>query len=110
MSESLLLQIKKFAKIRYFNFLTHLSPTLNSKITYKKTTGHPLHLDPPVTLNEKLMWLKLYRYNSSDLVCRCCDKVLVRDYVKEKGCGEYLTEIYGVYDRPEDIDWDSLPD
>lgn len=97
------------AKIMIFNGLTIVSPTLNSKVTYRQKMGRKLILDPPSTLNEKLMWLKLYRYNSSDLVCKCCDKVLVRDYVEEKGCGQYLTKIYGVYDNPDDIDWGSLP-
>lgn len=38
------------------------------------------------------------------------DKVKVRDYVREKGFGDILLDHYGVWERPEDIDFASLPD
>lgn len=104
-----LIKIKRTVRDGIFKTLTLVSPTLNSKVAYRLRMGRKLVLDPPVTLNEKLMWLKLYRYNSSDLVCKCCDKVRVRDYVEEKGCGKYLTRLYGIYDDPDDIEWDKLP-
>lgn len=40
----------------------------------------------------------------------CTDKASVRDYVESVGMGNLLNECYGVYDRVEEIDWDSLPD
>ena len=40
---------------------------------------------------------------------QCADNYPVRDYVKAMGCGEILNELYGVYERPEDIPWDKLP-
>lgn len=101
--------VKRNLHVKYYNFLTRISPTLNSRVVYWDKMKKRLNLNPPVTLNEKLMWLKLYRYNSSDLVCECCDKVKVRDYIKRKGCEKYLTKAYGVYDNPEDIEWDKLP-
>lgn len=38
------------------------------------------------------------------------DKVKVRDYVSAKGLGNCLLKHYGVWDRPEDIDIDILPE
>ena len=40
---------------------------------------------------------------------KCADKYLVREYVKECGCEEILTKLYGVYDDANDINWDELP-
>ena len=34
----------------------------------------------------------------------------MREYVKEKGCGEYLIPMIAAVDHPEEINWDSLPD
>lgn len=37
------------------------------------------------------------------------DKVAVREYIKSKGLGEHLLEVYGVWEKAEDIDFESLP-
>ena len=39
----------------------------------------------------------------------CTDKAAVRDYIESIGFGSLLNECYSVYDRVEDIDWESLP-
>ncbi|WP_443613516.1 ATP-grasp fold amidoligase family protein, partial [Adlercreutzia sp.] len=50
----------------------------------------------------------------ASLMQRCYDKVDVRGYILEKlgeaRGEEILNELYGVYDSPEDIDFDELPD
>lgn len=38
------------------------------------------------------------------------DKVLVRDYIFKKGLSNILLTHYGVWDKPEDIDFDFLPE
>lgn len=40
---------------------------------------------------------------------QCVDKYEVRKYVESKGLGHILNELYGVYDRPEDIGFSTLP-
>lgn len=75
---------------------------------YKKRMGKKLNLDPPVTYNEKLNWIKLYDRNPR--YTKLVDKLAVRDYVKEKIGEEYLVPLLGVWDKVEDIDFDSLPD
>ena len=74
---------------------------------YKKKTGKELDLSNPRTLSEKMNWYKLNGRLS--LMAQCADKVEVRDYIKEKGYGDCLNEVYGVYDRVKDINFDALP-
>lgn len=89
----------------YLNFIPD-RPYL--KIQYWLKLGRALNLAHPALYNEKLQWIKLYDRNP--LYTRMADKLAVRDYVKERGCGEYLIPLVASYDRPEQIDWDSLPD
>ena len=90
-------------------FLSPLCPTLVSKILYRAAFHRRLDLKHPKTLNEKTMWLKLKLYANEPLVARCADKLRVRDYVEEKGCGDSLNELFAVWDDPEQIEWERLP-
>lgn len=89
--------------------LTIISPTLNTKFIYYRKFGKRINLKHPENLNEKVMWLKLHKYNHDPLVAQCADKSLVRDYVAQCGCGDILIPICGVYDKFEEIDIASLP-
>ena len=66
------------------------------------------HLKHPKNLNEKILWLALNTDTSE--WSRLADKYAVRDYVKECGLDDILVELYGVYDKAEDIDFGVLPD
>ena len=78
------------------------------KRKYKKMTGKDLNLQNPQTFTEKIQWLKLnWR---PDILTRCSDKYEVRKFVEERVGPEILKELYGVYDRAEDIDIKQLPD
>ena len=79
---------------------------LNRK--YEAIFGKRLNLDNPQTFNEKLQWLKLYDRNPEYTIM--VDKYKVRDYIKEKIGEEYLIPLIGVWDNPDDIDFDALPD
>lgn len=93
----------------YRRTLTIISPKLNTAVIYKARFGKKLDLENPVTLNEKTLWLKFNTYWDNQLVKQCADKYRARDYVKEAGCGDILTTLIAVYKRPEEIDWDILP-
>ncbi len=75
---------------------------------FRITMGYELDLDSPVTLNEKLQWLKLYDRKTAYTVM--VDKYLVRQYIAQKIGEEYLIPLLGVWDSPDQIDFDSLPD
>ena len=74
---------------------------------YKERTGKSLNIKNPKTFSEKIQWLKMNYHNP--LITICSDKYLVRDYIKEKIGNEYLIPQLGVWDKPEDIDFDRLP-
>lgn len=78
------------------------------KLLYRLHMKKQLRLDSPKTFNEKLQWLKLYnrRPEYTDIV----DKYKVRDYIADKIGKEYLIPLEGVWDKPEQIDFDALPE
>ena len=75
---------------------------------YRLKIGQKLNLENPAGLNEKLQWLKLYDRRPEYIVM--ADKYLVRDYIAEKLGQEHLIPLLGVWDDPDDIDFDALPD
>lgn len=89
---------------------TLISPTLNTKLRYKYIFKKPINLKQPKTFNEKLLWLKLKKYNKDPLVIQCADKYRVREYVKSCGCENILVDLIGVWDSAENINWNELPD
>lgn len=77
------------------------------KIAFRIRMGEKLDLHHPVTFNQKLQWLKLNdrKPEYSNLV----DKYEVKRIVAEKIGNEYVIPTLGVWDKFEDIDFDSLP-
>lgn len=78
------------------------------KIQYRIKCGRKLNLKNPQRYSEKLQWYKLY-YRDPVMQC-CADKYLVRGYVESKGLSHILNELYAVYEYPEDIRIDVLPE
>lgn len=67
------------------------------KLYYRLRVGRKLNMHDPETLNEKLQWLKFnYRFPLQSIVS---DKLLVRDYVKEKIGEEYLIPLLGSWEE-----------
>ena len=81
-----------------------------SKLYYKVVLHKKLNLKVPKTFNEKIQWMKLYYYPKNPLVVNGSDKYAVREYVAEKGYGDKLVPLLGVWERAEDINWETLPD
>ena len=90
--------------VRYVN--THF-PVLMAKLRYRKLFKKKLNLKNPQNLNEKILWLSLF--SDTSLWSVCADKYAVREYVKEKGLERILVNLYGKWDRAEDIEWEILP-
>lgn len=61
----------------------------------------------PTDINEKINYLKFY----SDITewTRLADKYRVREFVKERGLEEILVPLLGVWSKPEEICYESLP-
>ena len=78
------------------------------KLKYHAAMDKKLNLKNPKTYNEKLQWLKLYDRNP--LYTTLVDKHAVKEYVNDRIGEEYIIPTLGVWDRFDDIDFDSLPD
>ena len=96
-------------KFRMVSQISVISPEFVSKIRYKNIFGTDLDLNNPKTFNEKLMWLKLKKYENDPLVSQCSDKYAAREYVIKCGLEETLNGLLGVWDKAEDIEWEKLP-
>jgi len=70
-------------------------------------TGEKLNLKHPQTFNEKIQWLKLY--DTTQLKTKLTDKVLVRNWVKNKIGEEFLKPVLQIVKNFDDIDFSSLP-
>ena len=96
-----------FIKRKVRLFLGKHYPKLLVTILYRIAYGKWLDWKHPKTLNEKINWLK---FNSdTSLWTILADKYRVRDYVKNKGCDELLVKLYGIWESPDEIDWNALP-
>ena len=103
---SLFYKLRRKLQVLAYNMT---SPIFMTKIYYRICLGKKLNLENPQTFNEKLNWLKIYEWPNNDLVIKCSDKYLVREYLKEKNMEKYLNELYGVYNDPEEIDFEKFP-
>lgn len=86
---------------------THLPDELYLRVLFRLMTGKKLNLQSPETFGEKIQWLKLHDHNPDYKIM--VDKYAVKEYVADKLGSEYIIPTLGVWDRVEDIDWDSLP-
>ena len=84
-----------------------MSDETYSKLLYFIVFGKRIDLRHPRTFNEHIIVKKLedkkYGYD------KYTDKYAVRDYVKQQVGSHILNEVYGVYERFDDIPLDSLP-
>ena len=67
-----------------------------------------LNLKSSEKFTEKLQWLKLYDRNP--IYTSMVDKYSVKDIVRDKIGEEYIIPTLGIWDKPELINWQSLPD
>ena len=93
----------------YWRSYAFMAPTAATKSRYKECMGYTPDLKNPVTLNEKMQYLKLHDYWKNPIISRCTDKYAVRGFVKEKGCGEILNELFAVYNSVDEINWGEVP-
>jgi len=74
---------------------------------YMKRLRKKPNLLNPQTFTEKMQWLKLnWRPN---ILTQCADKYEVRKFVESRVGPAILKELFGVYNRVEDINLDQLP-
>lgn len=78
------------------------------KLLYRaRFGGQRLNLENPQTFNEKLQWLKLY--DRKPEYTQMVDKYEAKKFIAEIIGEEYIVPTLGVWDKFEDIDFNSLP-
>ena len=97
----------RFCKNAKHGLYNKLSDEEFLKRFFKIKMGYELNLDNPKSFNEKLQWLKIHDHNPVYSVM--VDKYEAKQYVAKVIGEEYIIPTYGVWDRFEDIDFDSLP-
>ena len=89
------------------NLMNWIDDTLYLKLKYKAEMGISLNLDNPILFSEKLQWLKLH--NRHEIYVNMVDKVKVKDYVEELIGSEYIIPTIGIWNTPDEIDFENLP-
>ncbi len=77
------------------------------KKVFREHLGYELNLDNPRTFNEKMQWYKMFYHDP--VITRCTDKYLVKAWVNSMIGPGHNADLYGVWDRGEDIEFPSLP-
>lgn len=98
----------RFGYLTLLGFYNHMNDSDFLKMAFKIHTGRVLNIEEPKTFNEKLQWLKLH--DRKPEYTTMVDKYAVKEYVSKLIGEEYVIPTLGVWDRFEDIDFDSLPD
>ena len=93
--------------IRMLRKMRFLPSKRYANFNYEYFNKKKLDLDNPQEFNEKIQWLKVFYHPK--ILNQLVDKYAVREYVEAKIGVQYLNEIYGVYDSPEDILYEKLP-
>lgn len=81
--------------------MLHEMQVMHERLGYK-----PI-IEQPRTFNEKVVHRKLFGAPANAALL--ADKILVRDYIRERVGAEFLTKIYQTVDDPKKIDWKILP-
>lgn len=98
----------RFIVLSNLGFYRFMKDEAYLKRRFRAKMEKELNLEDLKTFNEKLQWLKLH--NRDPLYTQLVDKYEVRRYIAQELGEEYLIPLLGVWDDPDAIDFDSLPD
>lgn len=93
--------------LEHLHFLDCLGDESYIKLKWLAVNGYKLNLKNPKTFNEKLQWLKLYYHKPA--FTEMADKYKVKEYIAKKIGEQYVIPLLGVWNTPEEVDFDSLP-
>lgn len=94
-------------RIKILSLLGWIPDSIMLRLQYRMQTGRWPNLTNPKRYTEKIQVYKMKYRNPAML--RCTDKYEARNYVREKGLGDILVPLIGVYDSPDEIDYGKLP-
>lgn len=82
-------------------------PKLILCFKYFQAFHRVINLKEPKLFHDKTIWMSLFTDTSK--WTELADKYAVREFVKKTIGTQYLTKLYGVYNSPDEIDFDALP-
>lgn len=88
-------------QMRYY---AYRDPVKLCRIRYRQRFGKEPDLTNPRTRNEKVLWMMLF--SDTSRWTQLADKYRVRQFVRERGLGWMLNELYAVWDSAAQIDLD----
>ena len=95
-------------RFKILHVLDWVPDSVMLRLQYRIKMGYWPNFEHPKRFTEKLQLYKMEYRNP--VMAQCVDKYEVRTYVKNKGLGCILNELYGVYNSVDEIDFGSLPD
>lgn len=94
-------------KLDRFNIGFILLDKIYLKIMFRQRMGYSLNLKNPKTFNEKIQWLKIHDRNP--FYTTLVDKSAVKEYVSQKFGNQIVIPTLGIWDKFEEIDFETLP-
>ncbi len=92
----------------YYSELPYSLYPIELEYWYKQITGDDLNIHRPKSFNEKIQWIKAFERDERKTIYT--DKYKVREYVKERIGEKYLISNIGVWDKFEDIPFETFPE
>lgn len=90
------------------NLLNFINDDLYLKICYYLCMGKPVNFSNPITLNQKINWLKIN--DRKEEYANLVDKHIAKEYVANVIGSEYIIPTLGVWNSFDEIDFDILPE
>ncbi len=99
--------MKSLFRSLYYTCVRQLPPRLHATLDYFRVHRRFPNLKDPQTLNEKIVWRKLYERDPRlpDLV----DKIKVKEYISSRFGEELVIPTLAVYKQPEEMDFSDVP-
>lgn len=97
----------QYLRMLFLRVVVACAPEREVERCYYSTFRRHWNNKDPKHLIDKIFWMELY--SDVSLWTKCADKLRVREYVKDCGLIDYMPKLYGSWNNPEEVDFDSLP-
>ena len=78
------------------------------KKVFGERMGKPLNLEKPESFSEMIQWMKLYYHDP--FMQRCVDKVLFKEYIREKLGEGHTVRTYEVWEGKDEVNLKNIPE
>lgn len=78
------------------------------KGVFEQKIGRPLDLENPKSFSEMIQWIKLYYHDP--VMQRCADKVLFKDFIRERLGEGYTAKTYDIWETAEKVNLRNIPE